>query len=35
MLAVFVHYQYEVRPAELAGFTQFGSEAPSLIDSFF
>jgi len=34
-LAVLVHYQNDVRPAELAGFTQFGSEAPSVIDSFF
>jgi hypothetical protein len=34
-LAVLVHYQYEVRPAEIPGFTQFGSEALGLIYSFF
>jgi hypothetical protein len=34
-LALLVHDHYEVRPAEIAGLAQFGSEALSLIDGFF
>jgi hypothetical protein len=34
-LAVLVQDQYEVRSAEIPGFTQFGSEAFGLIYRFF